>query len=291
MSPIQQLIFALVATNAGGEGKTMLAHLLHALWIIAGQPVELLDGDAGNYAARSTVKNARSVGWGVGATYAPQIVGALEGSHSVVDLGANAYASMREIVELLPALRDGFVDIGYRPVAFLPISTSKIAAGGALLALGAKIQGFDQIYVRVDRDQSGNFDPTFNAPVVVDLGHLAPGLQQYIRGPGRSMAEAVMNPPPGYHIAATHVAYWMLDFLQQPPIAAIFGTRPAEVLLAAYPDEPPYIGYQILQLEDTTDKALTEKARRTTILSAIERNGWTAEGLRVVATLMDAGAI
>ncbi|MFN3474422.1 MAG: hypothetical protein ACK4ZW_10305 [Blastomonas sp.] len=291
MSPFQQFILALIVTNAGGEGKTMLAQLLHALWIIANQPVGLLDGDAGNHAARSSVKNAKSVGWGVNATFAPQIVSAMKGSHTIVDLGANTFASMREIVELLPALRDGFVDLGYRPVAFLPISTNKIAASGSLLELGAKLEGFDQIFVRVNRDLSGNFDPAFDAQVVVDLGHLAPGLQQYVRGPGRSLAEAVMNPPPGYSLAAAHVAYWMLDFLQQHPIAAIFGTRPAEALLAAYPEEPPFIAYQILQLADATDEALAEKASRTRILFAVETHGWTADGLRVVATLMDADAI
>lgn len=62
MSGIIPLIFAVIVSNAGGEGKTMLAQLLQALWILAGEHVELLDGDQGNMAAKVADRNARVVG-------------------------------------------------------------------------------------------------------------------------------------------------------------------------------------------------------------------------------------
>ncbi|MFZ5667805.1 MAG: hypothetical protein ACOY7L_21550 [Pseudomonadota bacterium] len=291
MTSLLQLIFVVIATNAGGEGKTMLAQLLKALWTIAGHPAETLDADAGNRAATSADKTVRQVGWGVQPEIAPKIVEALQGNHSILDLGANALASKREISDLVPALRDQFAAAGYRCIALMPISTNKLAAGGSVLDLAKALDDFETIHVRVNRDSSGNYDPAFNPPECVDLGHLQPGFQQYIRDVGGSMAQAVLDPPPGYRIAASHVAHWMLAFVQQPMIADLLGPRAAQVILQAYPDTPQGLSFAVRRLSDATDDALVENARKTAIVHAIQREGWTADGLREVAAMLDAGAI
>lgn len=291
MNPIQQLIFALIATNAGGEGKTTLALLLKALWGMARHPSEILDGDNGNRAALKADNTVGAVGWGAGPDCAPDMFQSHKGKNAIFDLGANALASKREIADLVPELGDVFAEGDYRCVAIMPLSTNKMGAGGALLALGESLTQFEKIYVRVNRDLSNCYDPDFKPASYVDLGHLAPGFQQYIRDLGGSMAQAVLEPPPGYRNAASYVAHWMLDFVTQPAIAELFGPRPAEVILNAYPEAPPTIRFQVLHLSEITDEALVENARQSKILDAIDRKGWTADGLLLVATLLAADAI
>ena len=291
MSSLLKLVFIIVATNAGGEGKTMLAQLLKALWLIAGQPVETLDADAGNRAVRSSDSAVRPVGWGVQTSVAPEIVATLLGNHVSLDLGANALASKREIADLVPALRLQFAAADYRCLALMPISTNKLGAGGSLMGLADELEGFEKIGVRVNRDASGNYDPEFSPAACVELGHLSPGYQEYIRKFGGSMAEAVLNPPPGYRIAASHVGHWMLQFLKQPLIADLFGPRPAEVIRQAYPEQPHQTSFQVLHLSNVTDEALIENARKSKILAGISGQGWTAAGLRAVADKIDDGAL
>jgi len=122
---IIQLIFLIVASNAGGEGKTTLALAVEALWQLLYQPVELLDGDAGNRALRAAREHARTVGWGAKETVVPFILEETRGKHSIFDLGANALASAREIVGLIPELAREYAADGYRNIALMPVSTNK----------------------------------------------------------------------------------------------------------------------------------------------------------------------
>lgn len=291
MNGIIQLIFVVIVSNAGGEGKTMLAQLLHALWTLAGEPVELLDGDEGNMAAKVADQNARPLGWGVKAIRAPEIFAALKGGHVILDLGANSLASHREIVGLLPALRQLFAEAGYRTVALMPVSTNKLGAVEAIVELEPKIDGFETMFVRVNRDGSNIFDPGLEGRHSVDVGHLRPGFQNFVRGPGGSIARAVSDPPADHGIAAAHVADWMRRFAVQPPIVDLIGDGPMLKLDEVRPERPASLRFQVMTLADTTDRALTENQRRSRILTAIDRCGWTASGLGEVASLISQGRL
>jgi len=173
MSNLTTLLFIIIVSNAGGEGKTLLAQLIQALLQLAGEPVIMLDGDAGNKAAWVADDNAKVVGWGVDAIKATDILAATQGSHVILDLGANSLASAREIVDLVPALRKTYAGAGYRTIAFLPVSTNKLGAVAAIKALAPKIAGFEKVFVKVNRDGSRAFSGELEGNDVVEMGIVA----------------------------------------------------------------------------------------------------------------------
>lgn len=287
MSNLTTLLFIVIVSNAGGEGKTLLAQLIQALLQLAGEPVIMLDGDAGNQAAKVADANAKVVGWGVDAIKARDILAATSHAHVILDLGANSLASAREIVELLPALRDAYADAGYRTVAFLPVSTNKLGAIEAIKTLAPKIEGFEKLFVKVNRDGSRAFGGTLEGSDVVEVGHLRPGFQAYIRQPGQTMATAVSHPAAGFGLAAVQVAEWMREFAVQLPVLDLLGSAPAILDRHEHPVEIP--GFAVNVIEHATDAALAENIRRTRVMQAIVQAGFTPEGLRKVATLLESG--
>lgn len=287
MSHITTLLFLVIVSNAGGEGKTMLAQLIQALLHLADEPVTMLDGDAGNQAAKVADADAKVVGWGVDAIKARDILAATSHAHVILDLGANSLASAREIVELLPALRGVYAEAGYRTVALLPVSTNKLGAVEAIKTLAPKIEGFEKLFVKVNRDGSRAFGRALEGRDVVEVGHLRPGFQAYIRQPGRTMATAVSDPTPGFGLAAVQVAEWMRDFAVQPPVLDLIGRVPAILDRHERPVEIP--GFSVNVIEHATDAALAENFRRTRVTQAIAKAGFTPEGLRKVATLLESG--
>ena len=166
MDLVKLLYFILVVTNAGGEGKTLIAKLIQAIWEIGGIDAVILDGDVGNYSSKSTDETAKVVGWGVKPQVAPEIVASTINQHAIMDLGANAMASAREVADLVPALEEHYRKDERRCIAFLPVSTNKSGAVGAINTLEEKVAYFDKYVVKVDRDLSGNFDGDVNSPIL-----------------------------------------------------------------------------------------------------------------------------
>ena len=285
---IFQLIFLLVATNAGGEGKTMIALVMEALWKLLNQPVELLDGDVGNHALKSTREDARTVGWGAKEAVIPQMLHLTQGCHSILDLGANTLASAREVVDLIPALELAYVQRGYRSIAFLPVSTNKAGAVGAIKDLESNILNFEKFFVEVDRDGSGNFDGELNRPNVIALGHLEPGFISAIRQHSSCIASFIMSPPREYELAARHVADWLRRFAIQPIVCEVLGGVPS--VLTSYPAPDEY-RFAVKRASQATNDALLENARCSRILDAIGTTGWNATGLRNVAMQIDRGLL
>lgn len=197
MSNLTTLLFIVIVSNAGGEGKTLLAQLTQALLQLADEPVIMLDGDAGNQAARVADDNAKVVGWGVDAIKARDILAATRDAHVIFDLGANSLASAREIAELLPALRAAYAEAGYRTVAFLPVSTNKLGAVEAIKTLAPKIEGFEKLFVKVNRDGSRAFGGTLEGDDVVAVGHLRPGFRPISAGRGGRWQTPCRNPRRG----------------------------------------------------------------------------------------------
>lgn len=287
MSNLTALLFIVIVSNGGGEGKTLLAQLIQALLQLAGEPVIMLDGDAGNQAAKVADPSAKVVGWGVNAIKARDILAATSDAHVIFDLGANSLASAREIAELLPAMRVAYAEAGYRTVAFLPVSTNKIGTVEAIKTLAPKIEGFERLFAKVNRDGSRAFGGTLEGGDVVEVGHLRPGFQAYVRGPGRTMADAVSRPPAGFDLAAVQVAEWMRDFAVQQPVLDLLGPVPVVLGRHERPVEIP--GFSVSVIEHATDAALAENIRRTRIMHAIAQAGFKPEGLRKVAALLESG--
>lgn len=285
MDPIKTFIFLVIVSNAGGEGKTLLARLMKALWLLQGQSVHLFDGDPGNRAAKVGDDSAGTLSWGVQAMRADDIVVATAGQHVILDLGANTLASAREIVDLLPALQTSYAAAGYRTVAFMPVSTNKTGAVGAIEALAPNLHGFDKLFVQVNRDGSGTYDADLASADVIAVGHLAPGFQTYIRKVAGSFADAVTAPGSGYELAGAYIAEWMQTFAAQAPVHSLVGKVPA---LTARKPVPGVLRFGVAQLSDTSNAALTVNVRNSRILNAISKAGWTAEGLRKVAASIDA---
>jgi hypothetical protein len=288
MDPIKTLIFLVIVSNAGGEGKTLLARLMKALWRLLGQPVHLFDGDPGNRAAKVDDSSAGTLSWGVQAMRADDIVAATAGQHVILDLGANTLASAREIVDLLPALQASYEAAGYRTVAFMPVSTNKTGAVDAIEALAPNLHGFDKLFVRVNRDGSGTYDANLSSSDVIEVGHLQPGFQTYVRQVAGSFADAITAPRSGYALAGVYIADWMHAFAAQGPVRSIIGEVPA---LTAIDSPPGVLRFGVARLSETSDAALTTNLHNSRILNAISKAGWTAEGLRTVAASIDAGML
>ncbi|TIX50498.1 hypothetical protein [Alteraurantiacibacter aquimixticola] len=281
MNAAQKLYFILIVSNAGGEGKTLIAEVIKALFQLSGERVSLLDADAGNGAARVSDSSARSVGWGVGAITAPNILDACREQNVILDLGANSLASQREIVELIPALRDGFVSAGYNALALLPITPLKLGAADAILNLAAKIDGFEKVFIRNDRNNTRQFDERFYRTNAAQLGYLQPGFIAYLRGRDSSMSEAVLAPSQNYRLAAHCIAAWMRDFAEEPALKGMF--EPALTRLKSLPPPPSPLAYSINSLTSATDDALESNVTKTRILASIDEHGWHPAGLRKVA--------
>ncbi len=282
MDIVKILYFILVVTNAGGEGKSLIAKLIKAIWLIGGANPEMLDSDIGNFTAKHIDGNAKVVGWGVQPTVAPTIVASTAGRHVVWDLGANAMASAREIADLVPAVTQLYRNENRTCIAFLPVSTNKDGAVGAINTLETKLTNFEKYVVKVDRDSSGNFDGSIQSELVLELGHLPPGFQMLIKRCGDSIAKAICEPPEGYKLAATYIAKWAYDFVSQAGFPSIFGEAVLSKL-KSYSNTPGHLRFSVKHLSQTTDAALEENLKKSRIMDVIDHYGWTPDGLRITA--------
>ena len=275
------LLFIVIVTNAGGEGKTMLGQLIRALLELAGEPVYVLDGDAGNRAAKVADDTAVTLGWGAKAMVSEAIVAASSGNHVILDLGANALASAREIADLLPALRTRFAEAGYRTVALMPVSTNKVGAVEAIKELAPNLLGFEKLFVQVNRDGSDHYAGNWPEATTLRVGHLYPGFQMLIREPGMSLVRIVTDPPQDRQLAAAYIARWMRNFADQTAAKDLLGGTPPA--LASFGTDPGALRVVINSLEMTTDSQLMKYLNVTRINDLLNEHGWTAVGLRNVA--------
>ena len=281
MSNIQQLIFIVIVTNAGGQGKTTLARVLKTLFGLVGQPVQLLDSDVGNAAASVIDASAKVVGWSARAVVAPQILAACIGKHVILDLGANALASAREIVDLLPQLVTDFEAAGYRNVAFLPVTPNKPGATEAVLHLAEQLPPMERIVVRNDIDGSGQFEALTTSDRVVDLKHLPPGYMSYVNEGGLTFLDAVQQPAPDRTEAGRVIAKWMGDFAKQTQKHGLFASPAAKLEL--HPRPRGNARFIVKTAAAATDRALFKNHRMTEVIDLLNQHGWTPAGLRAVA--------
>lgn len=291
-----QPLFISIVTNAGGEGKTLLAMLFHTVFHLMHQPAVVLDSDVGNYSSALQLTAAggdvRILGWSVGADKAGLIAADQTGRHVIFDTGANQSASHREVVDLLPELRTAFASVGHRPVMVLPVSTNKAGAAEAVVRLASKFADFECIFVRVNRDSSGHFlDDNLDPARTVSLGHLAPGYQAYARDVSGGLLRAVRMPLPGYELAAAHLAQWMRKFVEQPLIKTVLGSAALAAIDNLNLKTPVISRFHAKSAADVTDQALKAAASRTRQIDILAQHGWSAAAHRQIADMLDAGAL
>lgn len=272
-------------SNAGGEGKTLLTLVLIALCCLQEEDVRVLDADIGNWSIRQQVAKGKVLGWGVQTIKADDIADDAEGAHMVLDLGANALASATEMTAMVPALQSAFAERGYVTIAFIPVSTNKVGAVGAAIKLADNMKGFTKIFVKVNRDGSDAYDAELSKQQSIELGHLPTGFQQYFRGPGGGLVNAILDPPDGFLEASRHLAQWLRKFAAQEQIRAIFPG--ALRVLEGIPGPTGENRYLVRTLSDATDANLASFCLRSKILTLIDQHGWSSQGLREVADILN----
>lgn len=278
-------LFIIIVSNAGGQGKTTLARLLKALFEINGEPVQLLDADAGNSAAMIVDPTSAKVGWGVQSIVNPDIVRAYRGKHVILDLGANTMASAREIADAIPDLIREFENAGYHSLALLPVTPNKPGAADAVVKLGRQLPAENKWLVLNDSDGTGNFEKGEFPFPIAKLENLMPGLVAYVNDTSsRSFGDAAISPSNDRQIAARHIAKWMGDFAKQLPFQEIFG-RSTRVLDQI--PSPTKTIFRVMKPESTTDTMMTINERRSLITAGLNKYGWHASGLRQVAQQID----
>ncbi|WP_137680566.1 hypothetical protein [Aurantiacibacter suaedae] len=278
MSMIHRLLFIIILSNAGGQGKTTIARIIKALLETSGHhPVQILDADAGNAAASILDPNSERLGWGVQATVGPQIVEAYSGRHVILDLGANTMASAREIADMLPELTTLFEKVGYSSLAIYPVTPNKPGALGALEKLMLQLPAQEKMLVLNNADGTGNFEQPLPTLPTARLGALKPGFMDYVNAlDSRSFSEAVFSPAPDRTIAAQHIAEWMRNFARDLPLQDAF--LPALNRLGEIPKPTP-IRFQVPKASDTSNVKLVELAHRSAILKLLDAHGWDKVGL------------
>ena len=281
-----ELLFLIILSNAGGEGKTLLAYIFEALLQLRQQSVLTFCGDVGNRAAKEGNPNAMTVSWTAAPEQAADMVEVLNGRHLVFDTGANMMAAGQAIGDLPEELGRRLRAQGYRTIAVLPVSTNKIGAAGALQRLADKIVGFEKVFVQNDRDGSGAFGTPL-AGNVVDLENLQPGFVAVTNKLKKSIAQVVSDPPDRYKKASKVISSWLGEFERQPAIADIFKSFEEVSALRSVCTSEYHI--RVETLEDAADDALAENQRSSKRIMHVVGGGMDSQAFRATADWIDAG--
>jgi hypothetical protein len=267
--------------------------LIRALFQLAEQEHLLLDADHGNFALKSRYGDdlmTKTVGWHVGPATAPAIVSAAKGLPVLMDAGASMLASQREIVDLLPALRDEFVENGYRTVALMPISPNKIGAARALKEFATKLGDFEKMVVKNNRDGSGQFEELPKDYPLICIPHLSPGLNAYLFCSRRDIADVVTNPEQGYITASAHIGHWVRTFASDPHVQNLLGRELCESAIRRLPPAPTGLRPAFNTYNQVNDENFEKLEHMLSVADLISRFEWTACGLRQAADVLDAQA-
>lgn len=279
------LLFIVIATNAGGEGKTLVGKLFKALLRLSGRTrVKVLDADVGNWACKMSDQNAVTVGWGVPKHMAPHIVDDCAGHHVILDPGANAFAGSRDFADLVSALVKEFGSRQYRVLFLHPVSTNKYGALESVSELANTLAGPEQYMVRVNRDGSGHYvgdESRLQSRPTIDVPHLAPGFQQVLQAHA-DWDDALVDPEPGYDRASDYIGQWFSAVANQQTVQGILGTQLSAHLPTLYEPVPKLL-FVCRHKHQCSDTELPELERRSGILAFLDSRAWSPEALREAA--------
>jgi hypothetical protein len=285
------LLFVLILTNAGGEGKTTLALLLRSVLDLAGIDSFAIDADPGNWALknRSGDDVATDVlAWSPRAGAAAKIVANANGKPIMMDAGANMMATGQPIGELVFELQKCFANQGYRTAALIPVSPNKSGAAEGANILSDKIDGFDKFIVLNHRDKSGNFGRIREDLATVTVSHLEPGLQAYLDQHGWRIAHVLTDPRTSSSRAAAHVGEWVRAFASDGGVRSLLTGEVCDLAISRLPCRPPRMRFQVSTLADTSDASFAARESITILMELLDTLGWTPAGLRSAADRLEA---
>jgi hypothetical protein len=281
------LFFLIIATNLGGEGKSMIARIIAAMLRMMDERFVLLDADIGNWTSKLREEGAEGLGWGTSIDLAPKMVDTYRGRHVIIDTGANTYASMDAITALLPDLETRFSDIGYSTHALFPISTNKDQAGDALKAFQKLVVAQHKAYVMVNRDGSGEYDQAPDDLSVVKLDHLRPGFQALLRHLRLPLDQVLTQDIESIKEAQPYIADFVRHFVQQPALIDMLSEAPVSILDARYPSRPAPCYRMISHRDQTSNEAILHNQAEARFYDMLEKFPMTPVGLREAAQHME----
>lgn len=224
---IPPLVALAAIANAGGEGKTTLALLLEAILELLGHNVRLLDIDEGNGALSIARQPALGIGWGLNERAAGRLFAELNGSSTVIDFGANTFASGAPVTRLYYALDTEMKRGGFAATAFVLYSTNKLGAAGSaqLVANEVAAHGIAVRIVKVNRGGSNTYNGSVTGFPVLQLDYLDTGFMAlvYRASTERSLAEMIRNPQSDFELATSYIAQWIRKFASQPEVMSAVG--------------------------------------------------------------------
>ena len=288
---LNYLLFIIILTNSGGEGKTTLTLLLRAILDLAGIDSLAIDADQGNWALknRSGEDIATDVlAWAPRPGAAAKIVSKATGKSTLMDTGANMMAAGQPIGELVIELQKRFADQGYRTAAFIPVSPNKSGAAEGVNILSDRISDFEKFIVFNHRDKSGNFGSVRDDIAAIIVSHLQPGLQAYLDQHDWRIAEVLTDPATCSTRASAHVGEWVRSFALDRNVRDLLTPLVCDTAIRCLPNGPARIRHAIETLAEASDARIVVFERHAIILDLIDRFGWSAAGLRTAANAVDA---
>lgn len=283
------MFFIAVFANAGGVGKTLIVRLLLALFELSNLPVAALDADEGNGLLSHINKDADRLTWGTPVSASKEMIEHYQHNSCVLDSGANMLVSNTSMADLARILIQSFSQMGHFPLLLFPVTPNKPGAMAMQLKVANNLPAGNNLFILNNADSSGNFEPVPSGVQFITLDYLKPGLLEYVNDqPNGSFAHAVTCADPDYRIAQAYIAHWMLKFARQIPDPHPFAR--AIQLLEAIPT-PERNRYTVLRKSNATNDQLQTLQCYTKRHDAVQERGWTANGLREVADLIDRGEI
>lgn len=217
-------VLAIVATNSGGEGKTLIARMLESVAFCAGLGSVVLDADPGNAAFLEARAGAgQPVPWCVPPSMASKILDHNADNDVIIaDVGANALASGAVIGDTILELIEVAKSRNIKPVVLIPVTPQKAGAvGTALDALNAFAPRAETRIVMNDRDGSSTFDSRLPNDAL-KVAHLQPAFQALLNS-RPDPVHAFIDTDDDYSEAGDVIANWLAKFANDPFIEATFG--------------------------------------------------------------------
>lgn len=276
------LLFLIITSNAGGEGKTMICKLILAILRLAGVTnIRTFDADPGNWTLANSVPLTKAVGWYVDEKAAPIIAADCMGAHTIIDPGANAFAGSEQFARLVRALGSEFRNAGYRTIAFGPVSTNKDGALDSMVELTDHYAEFDRIYVKVNRDGSGNYMgdvAKLEHTATIEISHFDPGFLSVLADHKEAWDEAVTHPLEGFQIAGAYIGEIFADVADQLAALAVVPADAGAKIRQHFAPQPR-LTWRLTHKVSCSDDVLLELQRRSKIAAYLEANHYTQASL------------
>jgi hypothetical protein len=220
----QRMRYAMVPlTNAGGEGKTWVSMLIHAIFNLLNEPLIVADADQGNRAARVILGEVHLIDISKEAeTSSAELVAQVDGGKSLlIDCGANALASSVNFNNALAETAVKLREDGYKTYGLCVVSANKPGAAAALKRIASRFSPFfEMMWVFNDRDGSNNVPEGFAADITVQ--NLDPGFVTLIHTFG-GLASVVLRGIKGYGHSSDYIKAYLWRFADQEGIRKLFG--------------------------------------------------------------------